>query len=178
VTQQRDTSPVGSTEVPFTILRIFNAPRELVWKAWTEPEHLKHWWGPKGFTWMEGTMDFRPRGIFHYGMRSPAGHEMWGKFLYREIVPPERLVFTVSFSDKERSTLRHPLSSTWPLEVLNTITLIDQQGKTTVTLRGVPVNATEEEQRTFKASYASMHQGFKGTMDQLDEYLTRAASRK
>ena len=80
---------------------MFDAPRDLVWKAHSELEGLKHWWGPKGFTWVTGTLDFRPGGMFHYGMRSPNGQEMWGRFVYREIVKPERIVSVSSFSDRE-----------------------------------------------------------------------------
>ena len=115
-----------------------------------------------------------PGGLFHYCMRSPDGHEMWGKFVYREIVAPERLVFVNSFSDKDGGTTRHPWSPTWPLEVLNTLTFTEHEGKTNVKLRGIPVNATEEERKTFEAGFASMHKGFTGTLDQLADYLAKA----
>lgn len=74
------------TSRAFVISRVFDAPRDLVWKAHSELEGLKQWWGPKGFTWVTGTLDFRPGGMFLYGMRSPNGQEMWGRFIYREIV--------------------------------------------------------------------------------------------
>ncbi|HEU0018435.1 MAG TPA: SRPBCC domain-containing protein, partial [Methyloceanibacter sp.] len=61
---------VGTSRA-FVISRVFEAPRDLVWKAYSELDALKQWWGPKGFTWVTGTLDFRPGGIFHYGMRSP-----------------------------------------------------------------------------------------------------------
>jgi uncharacterized protein YndB with AHSA1/START domain len=64
------------------ITRVVDASRELVFRAWTEPERLKHWWGPKGFTWRRFTIDLRPEGIIHYCLRSPEGHEMWGKLIY------------------------------------------------------------------------------------------------
>ena len=147
---------------------------DLVWKAWTEQERLAKWWGPKGFTFLSGKLDLRPGGLFHYGMRSPDGQEMWGKFVYREVAPQERLVFVVSFSDKNGDTTRHPASATWPQEVLNTLTLTEQDGKTTVTIQGHPINATEEERKTFDAARGSMQQGFKGTMDQLAEFLAKA----
>ena len=162
-------SPASSE---FIIERVFNAPRKIMFKAWTDPERLKQWWGPKGFKWVDGKMDLRPGGIFHYGMRSPEGSEMWGKFVYSDIVKPERLDFIVSFSDMECNTLRHPASPSWPLEVLNSLTFSEQDGKTTVVLKGFPINATEEERDTFKAGHHMMQQGFKGTLDQLDEYLS------
>lgn len=166
------TSPAAVTpDREIVITRVFDAPRELVWKVWTDPNHLKHWWGPKGLTMLSTKVDLRPGGMFHYGMRTPEGHEMWGKFVFREIVPPERLVHVVSFSDPQGGITRHPMSANWPLEVLNTMTLVEQNGKTTMTLKGVPINATEEERRTFKEGHGSMQQGFKGTLDQLEEYL-------
>jgi uncharacterized protein YndB with AHSA1/START domain len=164
----------NADEFEFIITRIFDAPRELVFKAWTESEHLKHWWGPKGFTFGVSKLDFRPGGIFHYSMRSPDGHEMWGKFVYREIVVPEKIVFINSFSDEEGNTVRAPFSPTWPLEVLNTLTLSENEGKTTLTLRGGPINATEEERKTYEAGFESMKQGFGGTFDQLADYLAKA----
>lgn len=155
----------------FVVTRVVDAPRDMVWKAWTEPERLAKWWGPKGLDWISGSLDLRPGGIFHYGMRASNGFEMWGKFVYHEVTPPERLVFVVSFSDKDGGTIRHFASPTWPLEVLNTLTLSERDGKTTLELRGVPVNATDEEHATFEAGFDSMNKGFAGTLDQLDEYL-------
>lgn len=157
----------------FTVARTFDAPRELVWKVYTKVEHLAQWWGPKGFTWLDGTLDFKPGGIFHYGMRSPDGREMWGKFVYREIVRPERIVFINSFSDKDGNTTGAPFAADWPLEVLNTVTFAEMDGKTTVTLRGGPYNATEAERDRFKAMRPSMDQGFKATFDQLEAYLAK-----
>jgi uncharacterized protein YndB with AHSA1/START domain len=162
-------SPASVNE--FSISRTFDAPRDLVFKVFTESEHLMHWWGPKGFTWVSGRLDLRPGGTFHYCMRSPDGHEMWGKFVYREIVPPERLVFTNSFSDDQGNTIRAPFNAQWPLEVLNNVTFAEQAGRTTLTVRGCPVNATEEERKTYDASHKLMEQGFSGTLDQLADYL-------
>ena len=159
----------------FILIRVFDAPRELVFKAWTEADRLAQWWGPKGFSWVACKLDLRPGGLFHYAMRTPDGaHTMWGKFVFREVAPPERLAFVVSFSDEQGGTTRHPMSATWPLEVLNTITFTQIDGKTTVVLRGAPINATEEERATFDAGRGSMQQGFKGTMDNLAEYLAGA----
>ena len=157
----------------FVISREFDAPRTLVWKAFTDPEHMKHWWGPKGFAVCAANMDLRPGGTYHYGLRSPDGHEMWGKFVYREVVAPERLVFVNSFSDEKGGLTRHPMSPTWPLEMLSTFTFTERDGKTTLTIRWVPLNATEEERKTFEGGRAGMTQGWTGTLDQLAEYLAK-----
>lgn len=158
----------------FVITRAFDAPRELVWKAWTERERLMQWFGPKGFTMSTANLDFRPGGKLHYCLCSADGKEMWGKFVYREIVPPERIVLVNSFSDKDGNLTRHPFSPTWPLEMLATTTFTEQAGKTTITLRWLPLNATEAERITFDESREGMRQGWTGTFDQLDQYLAKA----
>lgn len=134
-------SAEGAPEAAFEISREFNAPRELVFKAWTEAGRLAEWWGPKDFKIRVFKLDLRPRGIFHYSMTIPNGDEWWGRFVYREIVPPERLVFVNSFSGAEGGVTRAPFSPTFPLEVLSTITFTEHDGRTTLTLRGVPLNA-------------------------------------
>ena len=164
----------SGSEDAFALTRVFNAPRDLVWKAWTDPERLRHWWGPKGFLWASATLELRPGGLFHYCMRSPDGRDMWGKFRFHEIEAPERLVFIVSFSDEKMGTTRHPSSATWPLEVMNTMTLSEQRGRTTLTLTALPHNASEVERHTFRKGHLSLQQGFKGTFDQLEEYLAQA----
>ncbi len=157
----------------FVISRVFDAPRELVWKALTDPEHMKNWWGPKGFTVRFSRMEFRPGGTYHYCMKSPDGHDMWGKFVYREIVAPERIVFINSFSDEHGGLTRHPMSPTWPLEMLSTFTLTEQGGKTTFTIRWSPLNASAAERKTFDEGRGGMQQGWGGTLDQLKEYLAK-----
>ena len=159
----------------FVISRVLDAPRELVWKVFSEPERMKEWWGPKGFTVIASKMDFRPGGIYHYGMQAPNGAAMWGKFVYREIVPPERMVFINSFSDGDGGVTRHPMSPSWPLEMLSTFTFEELPGgKTRFTLRWRAYNASAEEQKTFDAAHDSMNQGWGGTLEQLTAYLKTA----
>jgi len=156
----------------FVITRIFNAPRELVFKAWTEPDRIAKWFGPKGVTVKSAKMDLRPGGSLHSCMVTPDGHEMWGKMTYREIAPPEKLVYVNSFSNEKGELTRHPMSATWPLEMLTTVLLKDMGGKTELTLTWVPINATVEEIATFESGMAGMTGGWTGTFDQLDAYLT------
>lgn len=171
--QAANTNPMNTEEGKFVISRTFNAPRELVFKVWTEAEHLMHWWGPTGMSLEVKKLELRPGGMFHYGMRSPDGHEMWGKFVYQEIVAPEKIVFINSFSDAEGNTIRPPFSSEFPLEVMNIATFAEHNGQTTLTLRGGPHNATVEEHAFYKGMFESMQQGFGGTFDQLDAYLAK-----
>ncbi len=106
-------------------------------------------------------------------MRSPAGQEMWGKFVYREIAAPEKIVFVNSFSDAAGNTTRAPFSPQWPLEILNTVLFSEKDGKTTLAMTGTPVDATDEETKMFESMRPSMDQGFKGTLDQLEAYLAK-----
>jgi uncharacterized protein YndB with AHSA1/START domain len=160
-------------EKEFVISRTFDAPRDKVWKAWTDREQLMQWFGPKGFSMTTAKLDFRPGGTFHYCLRSSDGKEMWGKFVYREIVAPERIVLVNSFSDEKGNLTRHPFSPTWPMEMLTTTTFTEEKGTTTVTVRWIPINATAEERKTFDDLRDGMRQGWTGTFDQLSEYLAK-----
>ena len=155
----------------FVISRTFDAPRDLVWKAWTEPERMAQWFGPKDVKIVKSANDLRPGGIYHYGMRTSDGQVMWGRWTYINVVPPELLVFVTSFSDEDGGITRHPLSPTWPLELLSSITLDEEKGKTTVTVHWSPIHATDEERATFDKGRESMTGGWGGTLDKLEAYL-------
>ena len=166
------TNPAEQTAIrPFVLSRTFDASREQMWKAWTERTQLMQWFGPKGFTMPAAKMDFRPGGSFHYCLQSPDGKEMWGKFTYREISAPERIVLVNSFSDEAGGVTRHPFSSTWPLQMLSTFTMTEHEGKTTATVEWVPIDPTPEERETFDGAHDGMRQGWGGTFDQLAAYL-------
>ncbi len=159
----------------FVISRVFDAPRDLVWTCFTEPERMKEWWGPKGAITIASNMDLRVGGTYLGALRDCDGNVMWGKFIYREIVPPQRLVWEHSFSDEAGGLTRHPLSATWPLQLLTTVTLTDEPGgETKVTLRWTTLNATAEEQKTFDAAHDGMTQGWGGSFDRLAAYLVSA----
>jgi uncharacterized protein YndB with AHSA1/START domain len=83
------------------ITRIFDAPRTLVWEAWTNPKHVMQWWGPKGFTAPVCEIDFRVGGKFLCCMRSPEGQEGWNGGEYHEIVPHEKIVYSMYFADSK-----------------------------------------------------------------------------
>lgn len=164
----------GAAGFEFFIRREFNAPVSRVWRAWTDPDQLLHWWGPKGFKTVSTKVDLKPGGLFHYCLESPDGQVMWGRFVYREIVPEERLVFIVSFSDENGGMTHHPLHEGWPLQILSTVTFAESDGKTTVTIRWVPYEATDAERDTFEKGKDSMQAGWTGTLDRLDAYLAKA----
>jgi len=165
----RNSPATTSTERELVIERVFDAPRELVWKAWTEPEHFERWWGPKGFTTPFCKIDLRVGGTFLYCMRSPEGKDYWGTGVYREIVPRERIVCTDSFADEKGNVVpatHYGMNSDMPLEMLVTVTFEEHEGKTKLTLRhaGIPAGADRE----------GANQGWSESFDKLAEYLARA----
>jgi uncharacterized protein YndB with AHSA1/START domain len=175
--QAQGSRGAAPAERQFVIEREFDAPRELVWKAWTEADHLAQWWGPRGCKIDVLKFELRPGGIFHYSMRFSAGKPMYGRFVYREIAAPERLVFVNAFSDPDGGLTRAPfpqLEGIWPLEVLNHLTLLEEGGRTSLTLRGHPINATPTEVAAYVSMFDSMRQGFGGTFDALAEHLAKA----
>jgi uncharacterized protein YndB with AHSA1/START domain len=152
-----------TTVLPQEILveRVFPAPRELVFRVWTECEHLQHWWGPTGWTLPHCTVDLRPGGKWHYCMQGHDGTEAWGITLYREIVRPERLVYTDAFSDAEGN-----LNPTLP-QIEVTVEFADEGGQTRVTSRS-RYNSQAELETVLKMGVV---EGFTMTLDRADAYL-------
>jgi len=148
--------PAGASaaELELVITRILDAPRELVFKAWTEPDRAIRWWGPRGFTTAHYELDFRPDGAYRVCMRSPEGTEHWQRGVCREVVEPERLVFTFAWEDSE-GTPGH--------ETVVTVTLAEFGAKTKLTLH----------QAVFETVTArDLHQGgWASALECLAEYL-------
>jgi uncharacterized protein YndB with AHSA1/START domain len=159
---------------PFVISRVFDAPRERVWKAWTDAAELKQWWGPRGFKVKSCKLDLRPGGMFLYGMTAPDGTDTWGKFVYREIAAPRKLVCIVSFSDPQGGVTRHPWSPGWPLYWHSTVEF-EEEGptRTRVTVTWLPHEASDAERTTFDEGRDSMNQGWGGTLDQLAGHVEK-----
>lgn len=156
----------------FVLSRVFDAPRDLVWSCFTEPEHMKAWWGPKGLSVDRITMTVHPGGMFHYRLVAPNGFEMWGRMVFREVTPKDRIVCVSSFSDEAGGIAPHAVAPGWPLEILLRLTFEDAgPGKTRLTVASSPLNATDDEVRVFAANYDSMKQGWGGTLDKLDDHL-------
>ena len=161
---------------PFEISRVFDAPRDRVWAAWTEPDRLKQWFAPKGFTSPHCTLDLRPGGLYHYCLRGADGKDMWGKWVIREVVKPKKLVFVVSFSDPQCGVTVHPMNPTWPREILSTVAFEAQGGKTRVTVQWTPLDSsTDLERKTFEDGRDGMKQGWGGTLDHLVAHLKKGA---
>ena len=163
---------MSQAAAPFVFSRILKAPRDLVFKAHTEIAHLEKWWSPEGYKTLHTSIDFRVGGIYLYCNESPSGMQVWGKQAFREIVPNERLSLIQSFSDKDGGITRHPMSPTWPLEML-AITVFEEIDRTTtkITLTWQPWNSDDAGNSTFDAARGGIEQGVGGTFAKLDGYL-------
>jgi uncharacterized protein YndB with AHSA1/START domain len=159
-------APVVVPELVVT--RVFDAPRELVFDAWTRPEHLQRWWAPKGCTTPYCKVDLRPGGIFHFCMRLPEGREIWGRGVFKEVVRPERIVYVDSFADEQGNPVppsRYGMSTEHPSETLVTITFKEQGAGTRLTLRHAFPDHVPERDAT--------RQGWTEMLDRLAELLAR-----
>jgi uncharacterized protein YndB with AHSA1/START domain len=165
--------PVPAPDGTFVITRTFDAPLDVVWAAWSEAKQLQTWWGPKGCTIRVANLEFRPGGFFHYAMQFPNAPETWGRFLYREIVPKERIVWLNSFSNAGCGITRAPFDQAIPLEILNDVTFTAAGDKTVITLHARPHGAAENEAKVFEGMMPSLEQGYGGTLDQLASALSK-----
>ena len=141
-------------------VREFDAPRELVFAAWTEPKHLAQWWGPNGFTITTSSFDFRPGGVWSFVMHGPDSRDYQNRVTFEEIVPPERLVCRHGGSGEDLE----------PVEFQQTVTLEDIGGRTRLTWRSV-FSSTAERARLIKDYGAD--KGLAQTMQRLDDYVQR-----
>lgn len=155
----------------FEITRVFAAPRARVWDAWTKPEQLAEWFGPKGSRSHVLHFDLRAGGFLHTRMEGPDGSTMWGKNTYEEVDPPARLVWVQGFSNAEGEIVPSPFPMAWPLHMRTTVDFAEEGEGTRVTLTWQPVDATEEQWASFRQMLASMHGGWTGSFDQLDAFL-------
>ncbi len=140
--------------------RTFNAPRDLVFKVWTDPEHLAKWWGPKGFTTTVERLELRPGGKLLMTMHGADGSVIPSQGIFQEITPPERLVFKTSAFEDETGNAQ--------LEVLNTITLVEVSGKTKLTLHALVLKSTP----AMRDSLAGMEEGWNESLDRLGQTLS------
>lgn len=150
-------SPAEAAQRELVITRVFDAPRSLVFKAWTEPERVMCWLGPKGFTALEFEMDLRPGGAWRSRMRSPEGTEYANGGIVREIVEPERLVFTFAWDDEDGKPGR---------EMLVAITFAEREGGTEMTFTQAVFESAEDRD--------GHREGWGESFDRLAEYLAQA----
>ncbi len=154
-------TPTANEKQELVLTRVFDAPREVVFEAWTDPRHLVQWWGPKGFTNPVCEADARPGGAIRVHMRAPDGtvYPMTGVF--DEVVRPERLVFTSSPLDAQGNPM---------FEVLTTVTFAEQGQKTKLTLQATVVKLTDAA-----APYLQgMEMGWTQSLERLAEHLAQS----
>jgi uncharacterized protein YndB with AHSA1/START domain len=164
--EQTSSSKAQPAKPELVITRIFDAPRELVWRAWTDPKQIVKWWGPKNFTAPVAKIDLRVGGKYLSCMRSPEGKDYWSTGTYREIVPPERLVCTDSFADADGNVVpgsHYGLGEDFPLEMLVTITFEDVDGKTKMTLKhvGLPESMSDMTRTGWNESFDKLAESLK-----------------
>jgi uncharacterized protein YndB with AHSA1/START domain len=144
--------------------RVLNAPRELVFDAWTSPEHVVHWWGPRGFTITIHEMDVRPGGVWRFMMHGPDGTNYPNKAVFHEVVRPERLVYTHGGDET------NPDAPGAEVKFHATVTFVEQAGKTTLMLRSVFPTAAERDR--VAREYGAV-EGATQHVDRLEEYLVQ-----
>ena len=155
----RNSATTESDDRVLAIERIIDAPRSLVFKAWTDPQHLVRWWGPRGFTSsIVGNLEVRPGGSYRIHMRSPEGSDHWSQGIYTEVVEPEHLVMKGSWADAEGK----PISP----ETVTTLTFEEHGGKTKLSLRTVGFESV-----TARNAHRG---GWNSSLDMLEEYLAKA----
>jgi uncharacterized protein YndB with AHSA1/START domain len=154
----RSSNATVSAEREVIITRIFDAPRELVFKAWTDPKHVTRWWGPKDFTNPVCEMDVRPGGALRIVMRAPNGVDYPMRGVFREIVEPERLVFTNIALDESGNAV---------LEGLTTVTFAEHGGKTKLTLQTSTVGLVAEAAQKLEG----MEEGWTQSLERLAELV-------
>lgn len=152
------------------IIKVLNAPLMFVWKAWTEPERVQRWWGPKNFTSPFCSIDLRVGGKYLFCMRSPDGNDYWSTGVYQEIIPMNRLIYTDSFADEKGNIVPasyYGLSDGFPLEMPVTVTFEEQDGKTKLTIRYSNITGLSD------TDLNDMRQGWNESLDKLQESLSR-----
>lgn len=140
--------------------RIFNAPRELLWEAWTDPDKVTHWWGPNGFTTTTIEIDIRPGGIWKHIMHGPDGTDYPNLTRYVEVIKPERLVYINSGGSDD---IPH-------IEYRATVTFENERGKTRLTMR--MVFSTSSERDRVAGEYGAV-EGLEQHLERLTQFLAK-----
>ncbi len=165
----------SSGKEEFVINRTFDAPLDVMFEMWTNPEHLSKWMPPTGFEMEFLRGDVQPGGSAHYRMFNDAGVSMYGRVDYLRIDKPDCIVYTQQFCDEQENLARHPMAPTWPATMLTVVKLTPEGSEQTrVTVTWQPHGeTTPEELATFIQARAGMAQGWTGSFDKLEGYLER-----
>lgn len=155
----------------FEMTRSISAPLERVWQAWTSPDSLSRWWGPKGNPALHVELDATPSGSFFYGLKTN-NDPMWGRWDFETLVPQRRISAVQAFCDEHgEGPLRHPFEPNWPLKTHISVEFAPTSKGTDITLRWSPRDATEREVQGFVELHPASLQGWSGTLDQLENEL-------
>lgn len=162
----------GVVSRELVLARRFEAPRELVFAAWTQAEHFARWFGPRGFSISSCSMDARPGGAIRFSM-GPEGGEYWHAGRFLEVVEPERVVFTLRFVDEASTPVPHPRFPGWPVdaEFVTTVTFAERDGGTEVTVHQVVVPAEAAAHEVFDVERPQARAGWFESFERLDELL-------
>jgi uncharacterized protein YndB with AHSA1/START domain len=166
----------SSGKEKFVINRTFDAPLELMFQMWTDPQHFSKWLAPTGMTMQFIRSDIKPGGSTFYFMTGQKDVKMYGRAEYLEIKKPDRLVYTQQFCDENEKVTRHPMMPTWPATMLTTVQLsAEGPDRTRVTVTWEPYGpTTSEELATFIKAKGGMTQGWTGSFDKLEAHLTES----
>lgn len=158
------------TESPTYVLeRTFDAPRALVWKAWTDPALLPRWYGPRVETVIH-RLELKPGGLWLVEMKMSGGSG-YQRVEYIEVTPPERLVWLHSTADAEWTIAANPMMPDWPRTLLTVVTFEEQDGRTAVRLTWTPHQASKAEIACFAGAIAGLDKGWGAGMTLLEELL-------
>ena len=158
------------SELPTYLLeRLFDAPRALVWRAWTDPELLPRWYGPRVETIVH-RYELEPGGLW-LGEMKWGGRSSYERVEFTEVTPPEKLVWLHSVADAEGNVIANPMMADWPLVLLTTVTFADEGERTRLRLTWVPHQASEAEIACFAAALAELDKGWGAGMELLAELL-------
>lgn len=165
--------PADDSELNFS--RVVDAPRALVFRVWTEPEHFAQWFGPHAVAIPFCRIDPRPGGELHFCHRLDDGMEVWVKGVYREVVAPQRLVFALGFVDPDGRPAAHPMFPDWPFDtvILTTVTFAELNGKTQLTVRQVLEQELAAAVDTVRREREGAQAGWTETLERLEEYVAR-----
>jgi len=153
----------------YVLERVFDAPRELVWKTWTDPALLSRWYGPRVDTIVH-RLEVKPGGLWLVEMRW-GGNSNYQRVEYTDVMPPERLVWLHSSSDADWNVISNPMMADWPRVLLTTVTFEDDGGQTKMRLTWAPHEASEAEIACFAAALDGMDKGWGAGMELLKKLL-------
>lgn len=154
----------------FVLDREFNAPRELVWRAWTDPEFLQRWYGP-GVETVIHKFDLEPDGVWLNEMKMGQGSN-FQKIVFKEVIKPEKLVWHHCSADADWNIAANPMMPDWPRKLLTTVTLEDKGDQTNVRLTQIPLEATDAEIACFAKMKDGMSGGWGKGYEIIDDVLT------